>query len=256
MNLGIEFEPRFTMDGPITPEAEARKPAEVILDHVQSIIKPYRRVLESDAEAMELERRELGKIAQERLKQQQKELDILVDKLGEFLKNPSAFEMVVQNRKTLEDRNGERQTFTVRFKPKGEKIPHGDENPQNQLSLHVNMQGNERAVDAIYALGVKGQEPQKVLERFFRESRDQEVSINTVGVYIDRITERIQIIPQAGVRFSHKKGEKFARGGGVVFVGTQPHVQEVKSEAMPRNMFVGLQREVIRLSGYGSKTSK
>ena len=251
MSLRLEIAPQFIMDGTPVSETEVRKPAEIILDHVKTIVGPYRRVLESDVEDHDLAKRELAELKKEELKNHLQELDILTSTLGEFLRSPRSFEAVVQNRKTLETRQGERQTFTVRFKPKGEKVPIGKENVQNQLSLHVSMQGSERAVDAIYALGLKGQEPQKVLERFFRESRDQEVYINTVGVYYDRTDERIRINPQAGVKFSYSRGEKFARG--VVYVGTQPHVQEIKSEAMPRNLFLELQREIVRLSGFEKK---
>lgn len=240
----MSAETNFSMEGnnPETPKERSR--AEIILEKVNPIIDNYRQVLREDADDLAL--RHLEELSKERLQEHERQLDEFSKIFSEYWQQPSDFKLTVQNHKNLTTRMGNRQTFSVRFSRSADEEDMLSGIGQTQLSFHVNIAGSETAVQALYALGVKGHDPHTVLQNFFRQSRDQIVTMNTVKVTPSGVSYKLA--PQAGLTLRYL-GEREARAGGVTYVGTQEHVHDLP-DRVSLHFFSGLQKAIIRSAGF------
>ncbi len=231
-------------------EKAPKTPLERIYGYTAAAIGPYKEVLTSDAQDEKVS--DLGAKAKELLTVHLDQLDTLRRLLREFITHRDRFKQYVRQVRLLDERIFERETFTARFGPK-ERLPIGSANPQTQLSLHGNISANdpETIAEALYFLGMS-ESPDKAIAKLFRQSTEQMVEFNTVGVYIDPETEANKVIPRAGISFRWKNGEDRARVGGIVFIGHQVHSMELL-KSIPLPEFLQMQRAVMDLSGYKPK---
>jgi len=236
-----------------SPEKTPKTPLERIYGYTAAAIGPYKGVLTSDAQDERVS--DLGTKAKDLLTVHLDQLDALRKLLREFIVHRDGFKQYVRQVKLLDERIVERETFTARFGPK-ERLPVGSDNPQIQLSLHGNISANdpETIAEALYSLGMSGS-PDKTIAKLFRQSTEQMVELNTVGVYIDPQTETNKVIPRAGISFRWKNGEDRARVGGIVFIGHQIHSMELL-KSIPLPEFSQMQRTVMDLSGYKPKVQR
>jgi len=219
---------------------------EVLGVYVLPNVELYKRLLEQEA-VNEARNADLGASTQARLAAFQAELDALA-KISEDAIAQKPFTPVVQTHKVL-DGTTPHETFTLRIAPKDEKLPLGGDRPQNQLGFHVNVAaGGEEHIDVLRALSLKGRDPHRVLDAYFKQTTEQLVIVNTVGVYIDDMTRGIRINPQAGIAFRWRSGEDSAKVNGLVYVGDNPHFMELPGE-MPRPKFAAFQNMIASSVG-------
>lgn len=252
----------------IGAERKILKPPEKAITLTRKAITLYQGILKSDSETVRLA--SLGVDSRQLLDVHLYYLSILRKLLGEIGKGQEFVQVVEQGGKLggkpieREDVPEEsRRTFTARFAKEGENISSDPNNPQVQISLHTSipLYDPESLKESYRAAGLRAKFEHD-LERIFRESVEEIVYINTVGVYKNPHVGSLVIghqpglimSPQGGISYRLRKGEDRARVLGFIYAGAIPHTRPL-SASIPVSDFREIQSYVMEASGFKPQSS-
>lgn len=200
-------------------EGAPRVPDKMI-DYTRSALSVYTALLQADRSIHE---GELRTVTQEILDQHLGDLDLLKKLLVQLKKG--GFSLVINRPdKQLERPHQLRRTFVVRYTNEGPNLPSDPNNPQNQISLSLNLPGYdpEALRETYYSAGLKSkwEIDRKVLNV---ENADEIININTIGVYQDASNFRPIVLPRGGISFRIRKEDVQAKAHGFIHLATIPH---------------------------------
>lgn len=247
---GSDYSPESSHIKPQTKEERKLLPSwELLSRRTIDLIPAYRELVKSESDLPESRFKDLGTYSQESAFRVIAELDILKEILEGF-KDGKYSDIVVNHRKIL----GDAQTFTLRFAPNGEKPGYGEENIQNQLSFHINVAG-ESIHEALEGMSLRGRDPHDVITSYLKHVNTQNLSVNSVGVYLDSITDRPRVIPQAGISFQWSRGQDKSHARGLSFVGGQPHYASLHGgNSLSAAEMAFIEKSVVTLTGSSKLT--
>lgn len=225
---------------------EPKTLVDVLNRHVRPQVISYAAALKSGAED-ETRYSNLGQYSERQLGEYLNQLNILRTMIGQ-INEGAPFRTTVATQKLLglqSNRSKPRDTFSLGFVAKDEgEIPEGPD-VQNQLRFYTSLEASGETLDqGLYALSIRGRDPHDVLAQFYKQTKAQNVVVNTVGVYRDSESGRTMINPQAGILFDWVTGQESARASGVIYVGSTPHTFPLAGK-MPLADFSILQRSII-----------
>lgn len=225
---------------------EPKTLVDVLNKHVKPQILSYAAALKSGAED-ETRYSNLGQYSERQLREYLDQLNRLRTMIGQ-INEGAPFRTTIATHKLLgsqSDRSNPRDTFSLGFVSKDEgELPEGPL-VQNQLRFHTNLEASGETLDqGLYALSIRGRDPHDVLDKFYKQTKSQNVVVNTVGVYRDPESGKTMINPQAGILFDWVTGQESARASGVIYVGSTPHTFPLAGK-MPLTDFSILQRSII-----------
>lgn len=152
-------------------ETQPKTVPELLRNHTMRATKSLRITLKQESEDMPDD--DLGESSRKRADMYIAELDILDSQLQQLAGESNPLHPVVRQHRQQMGRQGYENLFTVRWAPRGETLPFGPENPQNQLTINAVVSAPEDISEAIYGESVKGKAPaitlQNLLERATRQ---------------------------------------------------------------------------------------
>ena len=209
----------------------------ILVEKTGEAIELYRQALQSGSE--EFQRKDLADRAKESLNKHLSELELLSEMLKELSLNPQSFEIAVN----VVDANNNKTIFKLKRK-RDDLSKTSSGQPQMQLRFEVKNAGSEGERERIEALSLGGQDPSRVLEKVLDQTQSTVVSTNSV--YRDKETRQVKSSFQAGITFS-RRGKNFIRSAGVVFVGGEPHVDELSDHNLGDQEFFALMNFVLKI---------
>lgn len=163
---------------------------------------------------------------------QMRELRALTAMIDAWAAGKVNFVPAIRSRK-IYDGAEPKELFTVRLVKEGDILHAG--RPQVQLNLHglISARNPEQVMQVLNDMSLRGGDPAKVLQEYYRLSRAQTLRINTILVRKDDF-DRVGITPNAGIQFDWKKGSQHAYAKGLSFIGGVPHTTDNRRNTSPQ----------------------
>lgn len=204
-------------EGEEIPVEEISVP-ETVEKRIIPIINRYRETLALDVKSLFPEY-QLAKIPQKDLDRCSANLEALKKLLGEFIKDPDGFKVVV---KTESHENGDRYSLKLKRPGDPDRLPTKESKAITQLSFYVVLQEPSETREERLAAEGLGKPADEALSQMKKKApREISVTMSTVKVYLDEEIGRKRISFNSGVVISSSSQEGL-QSQGVVYIGATP----------------------------------